>query len=289
MAQWKKIIVSGSQAELQSLVADNLVQVGSNQIISSSAEDTILSGSFSGSFQGDGSGLTGITPGQISLQPLNAGAGLDGGPYDGSTEETFVLDTGSAHFKTGVEVLTTAGDTQGTFKVDGEIKVVNGLEATDAPTFAALTVNGTISGSGEISGSALNIASNASIGNNITVGGDATIEGDLIVQGDVTAVQTTNLQVQDKYVLLNSGSSDGKGGIVVDGNGAGVGRALVLGNTEGRWGFTGSLDANSGTGITPDAFAVAVTQEATTANVVAEYTKVGNLNVDSAGDIWIYA
>ena len=60
MATWKKIIVSGSQAELISVVADNLLQVDTNQIISSSVGDTKLSGSFSGSFQGDGSALTGL-------------------------------------------------------------------------------------------------------------------------------------------------------------------------------------------------------------------------------------
>jgi hypothetical protein len=60
MANWKKIIVSGSNAELISLQSDELVQIGSNQFISSSVADTKLSGSFSGSFEGDGSGLTGL-------------------------------------------------------------------------------------------------------------------------------------------------------------------------------------------------------------------------------------
>jgi hypothetical protein len=46
MATWKKIIVSGSNAEL------NKLNVGANQQISSSASSTFLSGSFSGSFEG---------------------------------------------------------------------------------------------------------------------------------------------------------------------------------------------------------------------------------------------
>ena len=46
MATWKKIIVSGSNAEL------NKVNVGTNQQISSSVSNTFLSGSFSGSFEG---------------------------------------------------------------------------------------------------------------------------------------------------------------------------------------------------------------------------------------------
>lgn len=55
MAEWKKVIVSGSAAELSQL------NVEPNQQISGSASDTFLSGSFSGSFQGDGSGITGVS------------------------------------------------------------------------------------------------------------------------------------------------------------------------------------------------------------------------------------
>lgn len=54
MATWKKVIVSGSNAEL------NQLNVGTNQQISSSVASTFLSGSFSGSFNGDGSNLTNI-------------------------------------------------------------------------------------------------------------------------------------------------------------------------------------------------------------------------------------
>ena len=43
MADWKKVIVSGSDASLRSITSD-----------------TGFSGSFSGSFQGDGSQLTGV-------------------------------------------------------------------------------------------------------------------------------------------------------------------------------------------------------------------------------------
>jgi len=48
MPSWKKLIVSGSDANLNSLsVTQNVTAAG-------------FSGSFSGSFQGNGSGLTGI-------------------------------------------------------------------------------------------------------------------------------------------------------------------------------------------------------------------------------------
>jgi len=54
MATWKKVIVSGSNAEL------NQLSIGTN-LITTSSLDTNLSGAFSGSFRGNGSGLTDIS------------------------------------------------------------------------------------------------------------------------------------------------------------------------------------------------------------------------------------
>lgn len=61
MATWKKIIVSGSDAHLSSVTASNSLSVGTNQIITTTSSGTQLSGSFSGSFFGDGSGLSGVS------------------------------------------------------------------------------------------------------------------------------------------------------------------------------------------------------------------------------------
>jgi hypothetical protein len=83
MANWKKIIVSGSNAELQSLKSDTLVQIGNIQILSSSVSDTKLSGSFSGSFSGDGSGLTGV--GATTLNVISDGVGISPFTFDGSS------------------------------------------------------------------------------------------------------------------------------------------------------------------------------------------------------------
>ena len=61
MATWKKIIVSGSVAELASVSASVGVLVGTNQQIQPTQAATRLTGSFTGSFTGDGAGLTGVT------------------------------------------------------------------------------------------------------------------------------------------------------------------------------------------------------------------------------------
>ena len=46
MARWKKLIVSGSDAELNSVTVDASISVGDNQTIDETAELTVLSGSF---------------------------------------------------------------------------------------------------------------------------------------------------------------------------------------------------------------------------------------------------
>ena len=61
MAEWKKVIVSGSQAELATLTASIAVKIGTNQQITTSQSTTFLTGSFTGSFTGNGSGLTNVT------------------------------------------------------------------------------------------------------------------------------------------------------------------------------------------------------------------------------------
>jgi hypothetical protein len=61
MATWKKLIVSGSVAELSAVSASVGVLVGTNQQIQPTQAGTRLTGSFNGSFSGDGTNLTGVT------------------------------------------------------------------------------------------------------------------------------------------------------------------------------------------------------------------------------------
>jgi hypothetical protein len=104
MATWKKVVVSGSQAELATLKVDNLTSgqavigggsaanlstriiSGSGAILASGGSNIQLSGSFSGSFQGDGSGLTGVTA--TVANSLTAGEGISTFSFNGSTAQT---------------------------------------------------------------------------------------------------------------------------------------------------------------------------------------------------------
>ena len=111
MATWKKVIVSGSSANLANVQVDSLTQdqvvIGGgsgnltttaingtgNIVATTNATGLDHSGSFSGSFQGDGSGLTGVSA-QVE-QSLTLGTGIFGGTFDGSTPVTATIDSGS--------------------------------------------------------------------------------------------------------------------------------------------------------------------------------------------------
>jgi hypothetical protein len=84
MAEWKKVIVSGSAAVLSQ------VNVGTNQQITTSQTTTFLTGSFTGSFKGDGSGLTGVTN-ATTLASLTQGTGITAFTFNGATAQTVAL------------------------------------------------------------------------------------------------------------------------------------------------------------------------------------------------------
>ena len=109
MATWKKVIVSGSDISQLSNDANYLVNAQSG---------ATLTGSFTGSFAGDGSGLTGVPASGIVLAPLTNGAGIIPFEYSGSDPQTVALDTGSAHFTAGVRGKISATDTSGASGID---------------------------------------------------------------------------------------------------------------------------------------------------------------------------
>ena len=167
MASWKKVIVSGSDAVLNQLNVQN--SGTSTQVITSTNQltTTKLTGSFTGSFFGDGTGITGITatglnvPGtitEITNQPfvVSGSAALQkitladitsqitgsGLTKASGTGNTIMLNTSSAHFITGSRTLLSAGgsylaynNSTGLFTFDsgsyGTFLAGNGLTSTN--------------------------------------------------------------------------------------------------------------------------------------------------------------
>lgn len=115
MATWKKVIVSGSAAELLNITASaaNITNISSSNIVTARG-----TGSFSGSFQGDGSGLTNVPATGIVLSPLTGSLGITAFTYNGQTSQSVSLDTGSAHFISGSRKTISVVDTTGASGID---------------------------------------------------------------------------------------------------------------------------------------------------------------------------
>ena len=113
---------------------------------------------------------------------------------------------------------------------------------------------------------------------NPTLSGDVTITGDLTVTGDTIEQRVTNLNVEDKFILLNSGSAASDAGIVINGQGA----AFGWDESENRFALDFSGATFNQTTLTSDAYVAAVVTSDDT-----NYQKVGNIRIDS-DDIYIY-
>ena len=122
---------------------------------------------------------------------------------------------------------------QGQITLNGAAVNVNALGTDDSPSFTNLTVN-----------------------------------GDLTVTGNTFEAQVSNLNVEDKFILVNSGSQDGDSGIVfggsVSGSAANIGHAIFWDNDTDVFGFS-----------TP------ISSSATTATATS---KIGNIETHATAD-----
>ena len=288
MAIWKKIIVSGSTGQLANLEVDSLSSgvvtgnagnltttpiAGIGNIVATHGATGNFSGSFSGSFIGDGSGLTGLA------SNLTVGA-------DTGTDTTVNLLNDTLEFTGGKNISATVGTDSITYNLGNGILSASAITAPATQGQVQLSTNGTAQ-------SAININS-LGTGDTPTFGGlnvtnDVNVDGSLTVNGTLSYLNTTNTEIKDKFILLNSGSSNpDDAGIVVD-EGSGQGAALVYDGGKARWGFVETLSAATGSVETQAYSAAVLDQNDSDHNVAAAYfQKRGNIKVDSSDNIWIY-
>jgi hypothetical protein len=75
---------------------------------------------------------------------------------------------------------------------------------------------------------------------NFTFNDDVTITGDLLVEGGGNEVnlEVQNLNIADQFILVNSGSNSGDGGLVVQNGDGTTGAFLFYDDTHNRWGVS---------------------------------------------------
>ena len=124
---------------------------------------------------------------------------------------------------------------------------------------------------------------------NVTFAG-LTVNGDLFVSGSTTSINSTNLNIEDKFILLNSGSAGSpsyEGGIIVEsGSVAGAGNAFYFDASDNRWALKNGLSAGNTAGVTAEAFmGIAIVDTLSNAQNSVHY-KEGAIIVDNQ-DIYI--
>jgi hypothetical protein len=158
MAEWKKVIVSGSQAGLAAVSASIGLLVGSNQQITTNPSTTFLSGSFSGSFVGT-----------TNLPDLTQGVGITAFTYDGATTANVAVSgaaslstnrvtkwTGTAFADTSISdsgtlvTVTNNALFQGNITVQGTASFQNAESLLIADRFALFASGSTTTGDGGI-------------------------------------------------------------------------------------------------------------------------------------------
>jgi hypothetical protein len=239
-------------------------------INSSTVAGSQITGSFTGSFVGDGSSITGIAT------TLNV-AGESGTGAVALKTQTLTV--------TGGEGIDTVAGSQ-TITISGEDASSSnkGIASFDSNNFKVTSGNVVL---GDTDG-------------DVAVTRDLSVGRNLVVTGTASFVHREDFDVADKFIRLNSGSTTaGSGGIVVQQNSATNGDVFAYDNSVTRWGITSSFDASTEV-FSPDAFIAAAvngTENTPGANATANsarYKKAGNIYIDTNaadtdGGIWIYS
>lgn len=280
-ATWKKVIVSGSSAELASLNLNNNLVVsqsirvtsGSNNVVTQQItglqSTTFLTGSFSGSFFGSA---------VINLPDLTQGAGIVPFLYDGQTTATVAVSGAAALTSNYIN------------KWNGHAFVNSSI--TDDGT--SVTVLSSATGGLTVQAGGTKVTGDSFFYNNLTV------QGNITVNGTASFINTENVLVKDKFILIASGSSTlSDAGIIAAYNTSMTGSAFYLSaasaGTYGRWAVAYGV-GESAISLTADEFVNTTKINASNPNNATPPTwgsttnGLGNMWVNSTtSDIFIWA
>ena len=266
-----------------------------------SASGGITSSNVTGSFFGDGSGLTGVSATTFDIDGLSTGTDLH------QTQDHFVYsDNGTEKkitFSNVEDVIfgNVSGDatkaaggaltigTIGANHID-EISNLTSGEGAQLENINSVTISNTQWGYLGALNQSVTTTSNVQF-NNVNV------DGNLVVAGTASFEETANLNVKDRFISLASGSAaGGDGGIVVNQALGNVPSGSAFGyeaGTADRW----AVQANfvpTGSAMVPDAYMGIVTFSTSAPTGNPQYGGAnygyGNIHVDTDdGDIYIYA
>ena len=216
---------------------------------------------------------------------------------DGATTDQ---DLSGLALKTQISGAFTAGEgidiSSGAISGENATVTNKGIASFDTNHFSvsagAVTIKAGSIQTGDIENDAV---TGAQLANDITIANDLTVTGDLLVSGDTVTVNTANLNVEDQFILINSGSSTAtnESGIIFGGsNGAvGAGAALVwngdYNGNDGRLAVANAVNWNASSATV--SYSVAgVFEGSITDAATAQADHNGNIRIES-NEIYIYA
>lgn len=234
------------------------------------------------------SGLTGIPAGIVSASVLSS-------PAQG---QALLTTNGAAGSTIDLGLETTDSPTFGGLTItNGNIAVNNGTSTALTTTGTTAAVFNTTATTVNAFGAATTLNLGAATGTT-TVGNSLVVSGDLFVNGTTTQVNTTDLLVEDKFIILASGSAAaGDGGIIIDRGSDGAGNiAFGFDATTDRWGYQNGLSDSTNAIVIGtngnSAFAGYVFTEAdhtATKPITGEFVQAGAIYTNTDGTIWMYA
>jgi hypothetical protein len=134
-----------------------------------------------------------------------------------------------------------------------------------------------------------NIVGDVFTGVTLNISGDATVGGDLTVNGTTTTLNTTNLEVEDKFILLNNAvtAADSDSGIVFEGNTKTT--AFGYDQSADRLAYMKTGATSAMTALTASAYIATAHTGAAIGNVDTDFADYGNIYTTTGGDIYIYS
>jgi hypothetical protein len=300
MPNWKKVVVSGSNAQLNHITASGAVDVAGALTLgtalavaeggigaTSLTDKAVLISQDSGTdaiaalaLDGNGEIIVGGTSGPaVEAAADVAGTGLDAAVGDGTlainvaaaqTSITSIINSSLA------KIGTAAAQEYITFGTSNEVNTfVNNTERLSV-TATGVDVTGVLA-----------------VSSNLTVAANATITGNLIVNGTTSYISSSNLIVRDAFGFFATGSAGANvdaGILVQSGSAADTGSALYHDITKvaksnpygGRWAVAKTVAADA-SGATPGQFVV-TTQLATSDPdiVISGSYGVGEMHINTA-------
>ncbi len=225
----------------------------------------------------NGSGQLTVLGGSAA-NALEDGNGIQNFSYDGSSQASVIVDTGSIA-GTGLT---------GTSTENGYVQDKISIRGTFAGTDKVLKWTGTEFDETTISDNGTDAISLGGAGYTVTV------PGNLTVAGTASFTNATNVSTADAFFLLNSGSAAAENfGIIGQTNLAGdAGIGWGWNATNKRWGMYKSMDTTGGGALGSDKVGDAplLLTETVVANATnTDYeAKNGNMLIDSTGNIYMY-